>query len=435
MSANFSKRTVKADIAVIGAGLAGLCAALSAARNGYKVALVTDRSVLGGNASSEIRVNPRGADYAPWNRYARETGIMEEIFNHILARAQRAGQWSWQDFDAVYFDLVFSEKNIALELNTYIHKAEKKGAAIVAVEGNQSRSETLLRIEADSFIDASGDGTVGRLAGCETRAGTESRHEFGEYYGPEQPEPGTMGTTLLFTGKNVGHKTEFKTPDWAVPFGQTDAAYRIAHSIFPTADGNYGGFWWLECGGDADPIRDDNALSLHLRKAVYGLWGFIKNSGLYPDSECHELDWIGYLGGKRESRRLMGEHIVNSVEIMNQVDYPDNIGYTGWPIDVHPKEGYKSTTCGCTHYWLPGPANMPARMLISKDVPNLLFAGRCVSATREALGTLRLICTTAVMGQAAGTIAALSLENGKTPGGLVRQNYDVIERRLLKDDQ
>jgi hypothetical protein len=431
----FSKKTVRVQVAIIGAGPCGIAAALAAARGGKTVALITDRSVLGGNASSEIRVNPLGASYAPWNRYARETGIIEEISNLAVYRASKNGEWSWYDLDAAYFDLVFAEKNITLELNTYISAAEKNGVAIVAVEGNQSRGETVIRVEADIFIDASGDGTVGFLAGCDFRTGAESRYEFKEFYGPENAEKGTMGTTLLFTSKNTGRRTEFKTPDWAIPFDWMNSAYRIAHSVFPSVDGNYGGFWWLEHGGDADTICDDNDISLHLRKAVYGLWGFIKNSGLYPESECHALDWIGYLGGKRESRRLAGCHTVNSAEIMRQEDYFDNIGYAGWPIDVHPSDGYKSVTCGCTHYWLPGPANMPARMLISKDVPNLLFAGRCASATHEALGTLRLIRTTAVMGQAAGTIAALSISRAQSPIDLVNCDYGAIERRLLKDDQ
>ncbi|MDR0426081.1 MAG: FAD-dependent oxidoreductase [Clostridiales bacterium] len=381
MSRAFSKRIVRADVAVIGAGAAGICAAVSAARAGCKVALITDRAVLGGNASSEIRVNPMGAAYAPWNRFARETGIMEEIFGEVLFRAQRSGKWSWYEVDAVYFDLLFKEENITLELNSYISKVEIRDGKILAAEGNQSRSETVLRVEADTFIDCTGDGTVAFLAGCAYRTGAESRHEFDEFYGADEAQSGTMGTTVLFTSKVTAHKTEYTPPDWAPRFDSLPSAYRITHSIFPTADGNYGGFWWLEHGGALDCVKDDNDILLHLRKAVYGIWDLIKNSGLYPQSECHELDWIGYLGGKRESRRIVGEHIVTSREIMAQTDYFDNIGFTGWPIDIHPKDGYLDKGCGCTHYWLPGLANMPARMLIPKGVDNLLMAGRHVSAT------------------------------------------------------
>jgi hypothetical protein len=423
------------DIAVVGAGPAGISAALSAARQGKKVVLITDRSILGGSCSSEIRVGPGGADYCCFNRYAKETGIMEEISNHIAYRAANAGKWRWFYFDQIYFDLVYSEPNITAIFNTYISDAETKDGRIVSLSGNCSRSETRITVEAELFIDCSGDGTPAYLSGCDFRVGAEARSEFNERFAPEKADKGTMGATLLFTSVDAGHKTIFKAPDWAIRVEDLPSAKRISKSIGRMPDGSYYGFWWVEYGGRLDMIRDDQEITEHLRKLVYGIWDYIKNSGRYPESDSQEMNWIGYLPGKRESRRIMGEYLINSEELFTQKSFPDAIGYTGWPVDVHEPENYLSPGDGYTHHWLDGIADVPLRILIAKGIDNLLLAGRNISATRQALGSLRLISTTAVMGQAAGAAAVMALEKNVLPREIPEKHIAELQEILLSQDQ
>ena len=426
---------IEVQFAVIGAGMAGISAAISAAREGKKVALVTDRSILGGSASSEIRVGPGGADYSSHTRYAKETGIVEEIFNHIFYRAQNAGKWRWFYFDQVYFDLVYNEPNIQLFLNTYIDTVEKNGDKIISVEGNQSRAEKRIKITADYFADCSGDGTVGYLSGCEYKIGAEAIDEFKETYAPKVANSRTMGATLLFTSVDAGHKTDFICPEWAIKIEGLPSEYRISKSIRTMPDGSYYGFWWVEYGGQLDSIHDDQKINEHLRKLVYGIWDYIKNSGNFPDSWAQELNWIGYLSGKRESRRLMGQYIINSNDLFSQRTFEDAVTFTGWPVDVHEPEGYLSKGDGYTHYWLPGIADVPLRALISKDISNLFYAGRQISCTREALGSLRLISTTATMGQAIGISASMCIENKIDPTALAKSYIPQLQSRLLMRDQ
>ncbi len=434
----FRKETVRKDIVVVGAGIAGITAALTAARQGMRVALVTDRPVLGGSASSEIRVGPGGADSPAWNRYARETGIMEEIFNHIQYRASFSGKWRWFYFDQVYFDMVLSEPNIACFLNTSICKVTRDDNLVInSVEGIQLRSEKCIEFQAEQFIDCSGDGTVGYLAGADYRMGREAKEEYDEPLTPEQADKGTMGASLLFTSVDTGHPVQYIAPKWAIDVTKLGSFGRINRSIGKMPDGTFYGFWWVEYGGQIDSIHDDDKVIWELRKLVMGIWDHIKNSGLFKDVANLEMNWIGYLPGKRESRRLMGPYITSSVDFLAQKSFPDSIGHCGWAIDIHPPEGYLSTEpgVGCRHSYLPGISDIPLRCVYSRNISNLLFAGRNISTTHEGLGTLRLISTTSVMGQAAGMAAAMCIEKGAAPHEIYMHHLDEIKRRLARSDQ
>ena len=431
----YREKEITADFVVVGAGMAGLAAALSAARGGVRTVLVTNRPMLGGSASSEVRVGPGGAEYACFNRNAKETGIVEEIFNHVAYRAANAGKWRWFYFDQIYFDLVFREPNITLILNTEIDAAEVEDGKIVAVAGNQQRSETRFRIKGEIFADCTGDGTLGYLAGNSYMDKMEPKGETGEKYAPEIPRAGTMGASLLFTSVDAGHRVGYTAPPWAIGLDGLPSEYRLKRSIRTMPDGSYYGFWWVEYGGQLDAIADDGEINLHLRKLIYGIWDYIKNSGEYPEADNQELNWIGYYAGKRESRRLKGHTVVNSNDLFGQRRFEDSIGFTGWPVDVHEPEGYLSKGNGYTHYWLDGIADVPLGCLYSDEISNLVFAGRHISATRQALGSLRLISTTAVMGQAIGTAAAMALEKGVTVAQIGQNSVSELQARLLRSDQ
>lgn len=431
----FKQVRVKAEVIVVGAGIAGITAALTAARQNKKTVLITDRPILGGSASSEIRVGPCGAAAPPHNRFARETGIIEEIFNHLHYMASNAGKWRWFYFDQIYFDMVLKQDNLILYLNTSIFEANTENNIVKKIKGLQLRSETVYEFSGKMFIDCTGDGTLGFLSGAHYRIGREGKDEFNEVYSPDKPDKKTMGATLLFTTVDAGHPVKFKTPDWAVDIEKLPSFDRIQRSINKMPDGSFYGFWWVEYGGDIDSIHDDGEIILHLRKVVNGIWGNIKNSGDFKDVENQEINWIGYLPGKRESRRLIGPYIVNAHDMTGQKKFKDSIGFTGWPIDIHPPKGYLSLEHGCTHDYLPGITDIPFRCIYSKNINNILFAGRHISCTHEALGTLRVISTTSVMGQAAGIAAAMCLNMNIFPSDITKNYIDELQNNLLRTDQ
>ena len=246
---SFQKVQIEAEVIVIGAGIAGISAALSAARQNKKTILITDRPILGGSASSEIRVGPSGAAAPPFNRFARETGIIEEICNHLHYMAKNAGKWRWFYFDQIYFDMVLKQENLSLYLNTSVFEVNNgSNDVILSIKGLQLRSETIYEFMGKVFIDCTGDGTVGFLSGAHYRIGREGKSEYNEVYSPKIPDTKTMGATLLFTTVDAGHPVKFKRPDWAVNIKEIPSLERIGRSIHKMPDGSYYGFWWVMPG-------------------------------------------------------------------------------------------------------------------------------------------------------------------------------------------
>lgn len=414
------------DLVVVGGGMGGVCAAIAAARLGCRVALVNDRPVLGGASSSECRVHICGADHHGRVENARETGIIEELRAENQRCNPQESIWMW---DAVLWDAVTREPNLRLFLNARVHDAEmERPGKIRAVIAMQIGNEKRLRFEAPLFLDASGDGEFAFRAGAEYRRGREARSEFNEDMAPEEPDNCTLGNSLLFTVKDMGRPVKFEPPSWARKFkSDEDLPFRGHHTFQHPCN-----FWWIEWGGEKDTIADNEEIRDELLRILFGLWDHIKNRGDHG-AENLALDWIGFVPAKRENRRFMGDHILTQRELENRVLFEDRVAYGGWPIDLHPPKGI---------YHAGKPAEMkpvglysiPLRCLYSRNVENLLFAGRLISGTHVAHGSYRVQATGAVMGQAAGTAAAFCKRYECTPREAARQHIAEIQQQLLRDD-
>ncbi|MCR2803875.1 FAD-dependent oxidoreductase [Paenibacillus soyae] len=421
---------VQSDITVIGGGLAGVCAAVAAARLGRKVALVTNRPVLGGNSSSEVRVWVCGATAHGTNRYARETGIMGEMFVENQFRNPDGNPYLW---DLVVLETVKAEPNIRLFLNTDVHEVEADGGednrTIRSATGWMMGSERRIRFESSYFLDCTGDGLIGFLAGARFRLGREAAHEFGEAWAPEAADDITLGSTLLFYTKDAGRPVKFVPPSFAKDITKTPIPLK---RVIRSGDSGCH-YWWIEWGGELDTVHDNERIRDELSSVIYGIWDYIKNSGRF-EADNMTLEWVGSIPGKREYRRFVGDYVLNQNDIIGQSPFEDRVAFGGWSIDLHPPQGMYATESGSKHMYADGIYHIPYRSLYSANVANLLFAGRDVSATHVAFGTTRVMATCAVMGEAAGTAAALCAEIGLSPRGLYERERVLLQQTLLKQD-
>lgn len=433
-----SMEIVKSDVTVVGAGMAGMCAAIAAARNGLKVVLINDRPVLGGNASSEIGVNINGAAYlgASASVYAREGGLIEEIKLRLLKNhkedCKRTAMW-----DAALFDMVYGERNILLYLNTLVHDVEVEQGNVTCVKAVQLGSERQIRFESPLFIDSSGDGIVGGKAGALYMWGRESKDRFGEDYAPEKADHYTMGDTLMFFSRDMGEKVEYTPPEFAYDITKLSFFKDLGtkHRVFNYKSSKFNGLWWLEFGGQCNTIFDNDEITLELRKLVYGIWDYIKNSGKFANVETLALEYVAPVVGKRESRRFIGDHILTQQDIERKTDFSDAVAIGGWAMDVHAPKGIYDEDYATHWHFVPGIYNIPFRCLYSKNIANLMFAGRNISATHVAFGSTRVMATGGCMGQAVGTAAVLCKKYGVLPAQIVPSHYEELADLLQKDDQ
>ncbi|MEN6401906.1 MAG: FAD-dependent oxidoreductase [Armatimonadia bacterium] len=411
------------DVAVVGGGLAGVCAAIAAARHGAKVILIQDRPVLGGNTSSEIQVHATGADCSGGRPHAREGGILEEM---RLEEAVRNPQRCGQIWDLVLWDFVTREKNLTLLLNSTCAGAEVEDNLIKSIRVARESTEDQFDISAGVFIDCSGDGRLGAEAGAEFRYGREGKEEFGEP-DAEGPDNKTMGCSLMFIAKDMGVPVPFKAPEWAYKFTDETLPHRghmeLSH-----------GHWWIEYGGELDIVKDVEQIRDHLLACLMGLWDHVKNGGRHG-ADNWALTWFSFVPGKRESRRIVGEHLLTEVDLLELKQFPDAVAHGGWSVDTHPPAGIHSTEPPSKHLNTPDVYGIPLRCLIARDVKNLMMAGRCHSATHMAMASTRVAATGAVMGQAAGTAAALSLKKKCLPGQVAADHAAELQQTLLRDDQ
>jgi hypothetical protein len=421
------------DLCIIGGGLAGTCAAITAAREGLRVILVQDRPVLGGNASSEVRLWALGATshMGNNNRWAREGGVIDEILTENLFRNREGNALL---FDALLLDKVEAEHNIRLLLNTAVFEVSKQAENhIHALKAFNSQNSTLYAIHAPLFLDASGDGIVGFLAGAAFRIGQEARTEFGELLAPREPNAELLGHSLYFMSKDTGQPSRFVPPACAIDM---DAIRQIRRYRGFDSKSQACNFWWLEYGGHLDTIHDSEQIKRELWRVVYGVWNFIKNSGEYPEAETMTLEWVGHVPGKRESRRFEGDYMLIQQDIVEQRAHPDAVSYGGWAIDHHPVKGLFAQEAACTQWHSKGVYQIPYRCLYSRNIDNLLLGGRIISASHIAFGSSRVMLTCAHNAQAAAVAAAHCLRKQLLPRDLLSTPHmHELQQALLINSQ
>lgn len=411
--------THTADIVVIGGGLTGVCCAMTAARQGTKVILVQDRPVLGGNASSEVRLWALGATshMGNNNRWSREGGIINEIMTENVYRNKEGNPVI---FDTVLIDLVKGEPNIILLLDTVVYKICKStDDTIEYVVGYNPINETEYRLQGSFFADCSGDGLVSYLAGQPFRMGSEDKETYDEGFTPDKNTYGELlGHTILFYMKDTGVPVEYFAPDFALK----DAAKHISkiqNNEYFSIHHHGCKYWWIEYGGRLDTIHDSEEIKEELWKVVYGIWDYIKNSGNFPEMATYTLEWVGTIPGKRESRRMLGLYTLTQQDIIEQRTHYDAVSYGGWAIDLHPSNGVYADGRACNQWHSKGVYQIPYRCYLGNHINNLMFGGRIMSSSHVANGSTRVMCTSASGGQAIGMALALCVKNGHKPADYV----------------
>ncbi len=417
------------DVVVVGGGLAGCTTAVSAARLGARVVLIQNRPVLGGNASVENLVPPVGVwpskDEGPLD--PRETGILEEYRTAGNQKTDEAKLYSSR-----LLRFVRAEPNLDLFLNTHATGVEmQKPGTIGAVLAVDTRTGQRMRFRGRVFVDCTGDSTVGVAAGAEYRHGKEPRSMYNEPMAPEDPSPHTMGNSLKYIVQPVDQPEVFQAPEWALKFPHCEVFTPNRH---PRLSPNIGWQWMIELGGTQDTYRESEEIRDDLLRLVYGLWDHTKNHCAEHSEKAKDfkLAWVSHVVAKRENRRLIGDHVLNENDVAQQTLFDDRVAYGAWCCDDHYSEGFffagKASYCPYKGVQF----SIPYRCLYSKNVDNLLMAGRNISATHVGMSNTRVMITCAVMAQATGTAAGMCIAHDTTPRGVYQNHLEELQQRLLK---
>lgn len=437
---NFNRRrelqeiSIHTDLVVAGGGLTGVCCAIAAAREGLEVVLVQDRPVLGGNASSEVRIWALGATshMGNNNRWSREGGIIDEI---LVENTYRNKEGNPVFFDMVLIDKVLSEKNITLLLNTVVYDVEKKDDRTIAgVTAFNDQNEIRYKISASYFADCTGDGTLGYLAGASYRQGAEDSNVYGEGFAPDKKSYGEfLGHSIIFYVKDTGKPVRFTAPEFALK--NAEKFIPKLHDPLYFNVGQQGcKYWWLEYGGRFDTIKDTEKIKFELWKVVYGVWDYIKNSGKFPQAANLTLEWAGLISGKRESRRFIGLYTISQKDLIGQIRHYDDVAFGGWAIDLHPSDGVYAEGKACNQWHSKGVYGIPYRCYVSPDLGNLFIGGRIMSSSHVANGSTRVMCTSALGGEVIGRAAAICMRTGLGPSGLaLPENIQELQTRLISN--
>lgn len=419
------------DVIVVGGGSAGVPAAIAAARMGSKTALIQNRPVLGGNCSKELGVPVKGAgfNHPGW----RETGIIEEA---ELLRVQY-GQKHCSD---AFKLLCYAEENLEVFLNQHVFDAIMNGdKEIKGVKAVRTLTGKITEYKGKKFIDCTGDGWLGYFAGAKYRYGRESNDEFNESLAPDTADNITMSGCLMgddlvnktaFRSKKTNKPVKYKRPPWA---REIDTLIGYGRRIHQINKGN----WWMEHEGTINDLMDAERARDELIKVTFSYWDYVKNkSDRKEEARNYELVTLPIMNAKRETRRLVGDYILTQHDVLSGRMFPDRIAYGGWPLDVHHPEGIYSGEEGSFEFDIVAPIySIPFRCVYSKNIDNLLFAGRCGSFTHLALGSVRVQSTLATIGQAAGTAAAMCIEKGINPRDIYINHITGLQQTLLKYDQ
>jgi hypothetical protein len=429
------------DFIVVGGGMAGICAAVSAARLGCKVALIQNRPVLGGNNSSEVRVGLSGLIYQEpyinlgslvdeiggighWTLWEaqqdpsseRSKKIIDIIEKHPEKKEHNAGPPT-NYADDKKLAVVQGEENLSLFLNTHVMAAEKNGKRIVSVTGRSITSGKDYKFRGKLFADCTGDGNLGFLTGADFRVGREGKSETGEPRAPEKADQLVMGTSVQWKSACMKEPVVFpSTSPWSVPFDEQTSV--------KTTKGD----WDWETGALRDQVMEIELIRDYALRVIYGNWDFLKNKSIEKDDfAMRKLTWVAYIGGKRESRRLLGDIVLKEQDILNGRKFTDGSFTSTWDVDLH----FPIQENGFTGEPFQSRADMrgiepyqvPYRCLYSRNVSNLLMAGRNISVTHVALGTVRVQRTTGMAGEVIGMAASICIDRHCLP-------RDVYEKHL-----
>jgi hypothetical protein len=422
MNSNLAHKEYSVDVCVVGGGMSGLIAAIAAARRGSSVMLIHDRPVLGGNASSEVRMWIMGAH----GRNKKEAGILEEI---QLCNARRNPYGSYSVWDSVLYEFAHFTPGLTTLLNCSCNNLEMVDGKVASVDAWQLTTQSWHHVKAKYFIDCSGDSILAPLSGAETRQGRESRDEFNESIAPNRSDLKTMGNSVLLQLEETPSPHEFTPPDWAYKF---DEASSLPSRVGASMGHN---FWWLELGGLQDSISDAETIRDELFKVAWGVWDYMKNHGPQAEKLTNwRLRWMGSLPGKRENRRYIGDHVLTQNDVEAGGPFEDIVAYGGWSMDDHHPAGLCYPGKATIFHKAPSPYGIPFRSLYSRNVPNLLCAGRNISATHCALSSTRVMATCSIIGQAAGTAAALCVAESIMPREIVGERLQQLQEQLMQDD-
>jgi hypothetical protein len=411
------------DVVVAGGGPGGIPAAIAAAREGCRVALVHSRPVLGGNASNEAAVGFDGAYIQ--HPGMRESGIAEEI-----RRLRDSRQCTWQE---ALETLCAGTPNLTIFLNQCVIDTETEGGRVRAVITQDTITGLRSVFPAKIFIDATGDGWLGYYAGAAYRVGREARWQHGEEKAPRNADGRTMSGCLMgldstrsqmisYFAEDTGSPVSFCAPDWA---------QILPKKLFRSPRRMVTGEWWIETPTDYDDLFEAEMVRDYQMVLSLAYFHWLKNDYEKRDLvRNYRILCFPSYNAKRESRRLVGDYILRQEDCVSGHVFEDAVAYAGWTIDVHNQDGIFSGLSGPYDFDIQVPVNqIPFRCLYSKNIENLLMAGRCISATHVALGTIRVQNTLAAIGQAVGTAAALCVKLGTTPRELGR-----LRQRLLRND-
>jgi len=421
------------DVIVVGGGSAGVPAAIAAARNGAKTALIQNRPTLGGNCSVEagVGVNGAGGNHPGW----REAGIIEEA-GWITASQKQI------NYSLAFKQLCDAEENLTLFLNQHVFDAVMDGKTrIRGVKSVSTLTGLITEYQGTMFIDCSGDGWLGYYAGAEYRHGREASSEFKEKLAPKKADKITMSGCIMgdgngymtaFRSKKMDRPVDFVLPLWVKPIDTLESPHRSLRGNVPGV-----GTWWMEHPGDIDDALQAEEARDELIKVSLAFWDYVKNrSDVVEKARNYKLVMIPILDAKRESRRLIGDYMVNQNDVESGRMFSDRIAYAGWDLDIHHPRGIYSGKEGSLDFKHNVPLNsIPFRSIYSKNIGNLLMAGRCLSYSHVALGTVRVQSTLATVGQAAGTAAAMCVDRKIEPRTLGQKHIAELQQELLKDDQ
>ena len=411
------------ELCIVGGGLSGLCAAVAAARRGVKVVLMHERPMLGGNASSEIRMWVSGA-HGVGNR---ETGILEEI---MMDNQYRNPDKNYSIWDSILLEKARQEENITLLLNCSCMDAEMQNGLIESVTGWQMTTQRFHKVCARLFADCSGDSILAPLTGAPFREGREARAEFGESIAPVEADCNTMGLSCLVQAEETETEQPFIAPEWAEKITSEKLIHRE-----PDMSQVAENFWYLELGGQRDTIGETEEIAQELQSLAYGMWDYLKNDPAQRDKHKNwRLSWIGALPGKRESRRYIGAYTMTENDVLAGGDFSDEVAFGGWTMDDHHPAGFRTSQPPNIFHPAPSPYGIPFGTLYSAAIPNLMFAGRNISVTHAAMSSTRVMGTCALLGQAVGTAAAVAQKHGCLPEDVAKKHMDELQHMLQDDD-